>query len=410
MSFLRTYIFIILTALGSIFLIFQFFIYGPPALSGVMDTTFKDAGYDFHSLYFGGKRMVIGDNLYYAEKQEYKNVHEIPGIFVYPPLMAAFFAPLSYIPLQQSFLFFDFLSLVIFFVLLYRLSSKDFLNNPWFIVLSIAVFLLSPVLLLHLERGQTDILVMSMVYLSLAAFQKNKSVFSGFWIGIAASLKVTSLIFLPYFFLKDKNAFWSSVVTIILSSLFFKFDIWFDFFKKFGTFVSNYSSGIVSNSLFGVFRNHYTESYFSESSLHLVYLFVVAVILFAVFIFFYLSRGSRKYQLYEYGILTSLIIIIPSVAWIYNGVYSIFILASYWSIRSRNDLNKLLYFIFDIFAYILLAQPIMYSHLRDFGIYHIFSIRPLLYLCFITLLIYVMLKEYLKENDIRFLLKSNSSL
>lgn len=399
MAFLRRYIFIILTITGAAFLFLQLLMKGPIALSGVVDTTFRNPGRDFNSLYYGGRRMLVGDNLYFTEKQLLKTTEETPGAFVYPPLMAEIFVPISSIPLKQSYLVFDILSFGILFLVLYKFSSKEVLDDRRFFIVSFLVLILSPILILHLERGQTDILVMSMIYMSFVAFLREKSIWSGFWVGVAASLKVTPLIFLPYFFLKDKKAFLSSLATIILFSIFFRFEIWVDFLRKLKIFSGGFSSGIASNSLFGIFHNHYTEYYLSASSLHLTLLSVVALLLILIFTFIFLVRNSRDYILREYGILSSLIIIIPSVAWLYNGVYSIFILAAYWIIRSKESLNKWTYFVFDILAYILLSQPIMSTLLREFAIYHIFSLRPIIYLLFIVLIMRETMRDYFSKNN-----------
>lgn len=393
MEFFRKYIFVILTTLGILFLIFQATVIEINPVSGVIDTSSSRInGGDYRSYYFTSKHLLAGDNIYFTEKQNIKYPQEPTDAFVYPPLMAALFAPLSVVPLKDSYFVFTVLSVIIFLLSVYVLSRKVPQSN-FFFWLSVIAFLSSPILVLHLDRGQTDIVILLLLICSLVTFLEKKSVSAGILVGIASALKVTPLIFLPYFFLKDKKAFWSSIITLSTFSVFFSISAWADFLERISSFAGNVSSGNLSNSLLGVFYNRYVSDYYSYGEASLFYLCIIIIILGVTFFSIYKNKDLIKFTLLEFGIVSTFMMIIPSVSWAYNGVHSLFLLAGYWSIRFNGSLNKWTYFIFDILVYLLLSQPILSPLVRDYSIYHIFSLRPLIYLCFVALFIYLIHKE-----------------
>jgi len=413
MDFFRKYIFVILTVLGILFLTFQVAIWNSNPFSGVIDTSSaRTIGGDYRSYYFTSKHFIAGDNIYFSSQQSIKFDQEQVDTFVYPPLMAVLFVPLGLLPFFGSYLFFITLSILLFLLSVYFLSRK-LPNSNSFLWLSIVAFFSSPIIILHFDRGQTDIVILSLLVASLWLFLKKKSVLSGVLVGVVASLKVTPLIFLPYFFIRDRKAFWSSVITIAVVFACFRINIWADFWERFRGFAGSVSSGNMSNSLFGVFYNKNFFDYYSYDAALLVYLCVVALVLITTFFFIYKNKIPSKFVLLEYGIMTTFMMILPPVSWVYNGVHSLFLLATYWSVRFNGSLNKWTYFFFDILVYLLLSQPLLSPLVRNFSIYHIFSLRPIIYLCFVALFIYLIHKEKINEYIVKLKLSkfySNSFL
>lgn len=397
MDFIRKYIFVVLTALGALFLFLYFVFGGINPLSGVIDTSGSSVvGGDYRSYYFAAEHFMAGDNIYFSEKQNIKYPQEPEDRFVYPPLRAMLFIPMTFVPLMSSYVIFIVLSVVIFLLTIYFLS-KELPNRRRFLLLSFIAFLASPILVLHFERGQTDIIILFLVVASFLALLKNKSILAGVFVGIATSLKITPLIFLPYFFIKDKKAFWSSVVTIVAVFTCFSGSVLIDFFQKIRDFSSGVSSGNLSNSMAGVLNNNFVSEYFPHSFLMPTYIGAITMILVATFFFVYKNKVIGKFTLLEYGIMSTFMMIIPSTSWAYNGVHSLILFAGYWSVRFNGSLSKWWYFFFDILVYISMSQPLLSPLLRDFPIHHIFSLRPLIYLCFVALFIYLIHKGEINE-------------
>lgn len=393
MDFFKKNIFAILTVLGVLLLIVQALFLSINPFSGVIDLSSGwNFGGDHRSYYFAGKHFLAGDDIYYSDLQVIKFAGEPQQSFVYPPLMAVFFVPLGFLPLFSSYIFLSVLSITLLFLSLLFLS-KNLPKSKLFIFWTSVALLSSPILALHMDRGQTDIVILFLVAASFLALFKKKSIFSGILVGLAASLKVTPLIFLPYLFIRDRMAFWSSVVTIVVISACFGVDVWVEFLARIHDFSNSVSSGNLSNSFLGVFANKYLFDYYSYATISLACAGVLLLILSFTFFFIYKNSAAQKFVLLEYGVISTFMIIIPSVAWAYNGVHSLFLLAGYWSIRFNGSLNKWVYFFFDILVYLLISQPLLSPFVRDFPIYHIFSLRPLMYLCFVALFIYIIHKE-----------------
>ena len=391
--FIRKYIFVILTALGILFMLFQTTFLGVGPFAGVLTGPYP-AGNAYGTYYFGAKHFSAGDNVYFKSKQNIKFIGAPPDEYVYPPFMVAFFVPFGLLPFISSYYLFISISLILFLLSIYFLS-RILPKRKLFFWLAVIAFFSSPIMVSQLYTGEPDILILSLVVASFIFSMRKKSILSGILIGLGALLKLTPLIFLPYFFIKDRKAFWSSTITIAAISACFSPSMWADFFKRISGFASTISSGNFSNSLLGVLYNKYTQNYFSYATFHLIFLCLIALILGAVFFFIYKNKDpDRKSLLLEYGILSSFMIIIPPVALLYNGVHLLIPLAAYWSIRFKGILNKWTYFIFDILVYLLISQPMMSPFLRNFAIYHIFSLRPIILLCFVGLFIYIINKKY----------------
>ncbi len=397
MIFFQKYIFVILTSIGVLFLLLPMMVGHINPFAGTLGVSqVRIANQDYNSYYHAAKRFLESDNIYFADKQVIKFDNEVANAFVYPPLMTFVFVPFSFLSYAISYYLFFIFSVLVFLGALFLLSRRVPHSNSYFWVFLIAYFL-SPILVLHLVRGQTDILVLFLVALSFIFFQDKKNILAGVAVGIAASLKLTPMIFLPYFYKKDKKVFWSSIFTIAFFIPWFGLKIWSDFLIKINSFSKIVSSGNLSNSLFGLLYNKYTFNYYSYNAAKIFYVILIMLALLLIFLFIYKNKSLKNHVLLEYAVLSSFMMIVPPVAWVYNGVYSLFLLTAYWSIRFNNSLSKKMYIFFDILVYLIISQPVLSPLIRNFQIYHIFSLRPLFYLCFTALFVYVMHKN--KPNN-----------
>jgi hypothetical protein len=219
---------------------------------------------------------------------------------------------------------------------------------------------------------------------------------------MAALFKFTPIIFLPYFFFKNIKVFLSSVLTIAIGSVVLNVHNIISFFQALLNFAGNtYSSSIFSNGLFGVFYNRLTKELFTFSTSKSV--FMVAALLIVAGFFYYLIKNIRSYQkasvsqdknnvltMMEFAFLLSIMILLPNLSWIYNGVYLLFMVVAYWLVRERGLVVRAQ--LWDGLLYLILAQPLLLGFFQQLPLSVIFALRPVYILIFFVFLFRVYLK------------------
>ncbi len=377
-----------------LFVIFQSIIMGispiSGALVGVDSGPDRKVGLDFHSYYYSAKHLHGGDSLYFAEKQKLHFEKELKNFFVYPPLMAVLFTPFSYFQFELSFLLYTVFCIAIFIVTIILLSESLYEKRVFSAVVLFSFFS-SPLLIMHLDRGQTDVIILFLLTLSYISLRNDRNITVGILIGFAASLKITPLIFLPYLFLKSKKAFLSSIATIAIVFLIFPLNYWQEFFEKIFAFSTSISSGIFSNGLLGVISNRYTAAFISPEVSRYIFFAIISIIIMVTFIVFFKSINNEKSKeliIVDFAILSSLMIIIPPTSWVYNGVLLSLLFAGYWTIRFSKFLGKRMIILFDLLGFVLVSQltfsPI-HPFIRSLDLHQLFALRPLIILAFIVL-------------------------
>src|SRR3989338_6743644 len=177
-------------------------------------------GADFNNFYFAAKRLVAGENFYIVNNSAQSLPGELAGgaaRFIYPSLLAYLFVPFSFFSLNTAFYLYTFFAIVLLLVSVYLLS-RLLPDGKLFSYAAVALLIFSPIVWLHLERGQTDAVVLFL--LTAACFLLTRGYFKsvGLFVGLAALFKFTQLIFIPYMFLKNRKAFWASIITLVAGS------------------------------------------------------------------------------------------------------------------------------------------------------------------------------------------------
>ncbi|OGG85458.1 hypothetical protein A2392_00080 [Candidatus Kaiserbacteria bacterium RIFOXYB1_FULL_46_14] len=353
----------------------------------VGDLTF---GGDYRTYYTGGLDIMKGGAHLYDRHLWSPLFNSYIGGFVYPPLMALYFVPFSLLPFALSYIIHSILSiglLIASCVLLSRLLTSPKL----FCVIALPSFFLSPIFVLHLDRGQTDIMVSFLLVAALYQLHFHRSLSSGFFLGIAAALKVTPIIFLAYLLWRDRKAFFVATGTIIASIVIFPINLYGTFLRELSAFASGTSSGHLSNSIQGVFFYQTIPEFFPLLALISVFLIVSVVAL-----FLFLSKPKHTdpiILLMISGILVTFMMIAPSTAWAYNGVHSLILFAAYWEIRTRKLISNGLVFVFDILAFCALSAPLLLEVVRSSPLRAPFVFRPLVFFAFLILFAYVLLRQ-----------------
>jgi alpha-1,2-mannosyltransferase len=156
---------------------------------------------DFEVYRLGGQH-VLGSGLY-SSSVPFQTRH-LP--FTYPPLAAFLFWPVSHLTTFAGGLIWDAIDLValtaLIAVSIAAAKGRNVVSSDWRTALLLLIpvgFLLFPVRL-DLELGQINVLLVLMVVADLAAglSWRGKRLPKGVLTGLAAALKLTPLIFLPY--------------------------------------------------------------------------------------------------------------------------------------------------------------------------------------------------------------------
>src|SRR3989338_1675513 len=352
-------------------------------------------GADFNNFYFAAKRLVAGENFYLVNNPAQSLPGELAGgaaRFIYPPLLAYLFVLFSFFSLNTAFYLYTFFVIVLLSVSVYLLS-RLLPDGKLFLYAAVALLVFSPIVWFHLERGQTDVVVLFL--LTAACFLLAKGYFKsvGLFVGLAALFKFTPLIFIPYLFLKNRKAFWASIATLTIGSFVLGAGWLKYFFLSLKSFAGGFiSSSIFSNSLAGVFYNRLTRVYLPFEATQKIYLILVLVLVAAVFVFLYRSlkrdnKNDPEHILPEWALLSAGLILLPNISWFYNGVHLLILLAAWWCLREKNLLSPARSVAGDILMYLILAQPLLLPFFQTVPGSLLFVLRPV-YVIVLLLMIF----------------------
>lgn len=215
--------------------------------------------------------------------------------------------------------------------------------------------------------------------------------------GLAALLKLTPLIFLPYFLIRDRKSFYWALLTGIIGTLVTGIKNNLDFLKTISHLASGATSGVYSNSFLGVIYNKYTYSLLSFNEAKYLFWAIIAIVL--VFIFYSVysnfKRGlwSRQIILSEFGALACLMIAIPPVSWLYNGVHLVIIFAAYWALRpTLLAKSKYLWVLLqDLLFFLVFSLPVLFYLPASLSKY--FSLRALYIIILAVIILYLSQKN-----------------
>ena len=173
------------------------------------------------AVYLLGGRNLVDGRLYQVA------LPQLPHLpFTYPPFAALVFAPLSALPQRGAQVIWALINVVALFALvaLALRAARPELGRQrllmWSLVLMQPAYLIEPV---HLTFGfgQVNIVLATMVLGDLTARLRvgNRTLPRGVLVGIAASIKLVPLVFVPYLFLtRQTRAAWVSLGTFVVCS------------------------------------------------------------------------------------------------------------------------------------------------------------------------------------------------
>lgn len=335
-------------------------------------------GSDYHFFYYAGLKASQGKNFYFASPNEPNpNELSLPHFivqFVYPPLMAYFFIPFSLLPFYVSLIVYSMFTIALFMWSIYILSS--FMRKKmWYFIIAALVFLFSPFFFLHLDHGQTNVPVIFLLSLCLLFYLKKKYKITGLLLAAAIMFKLMPIVFLPYFFIKNKTVFYSTLVFLAFFTLWFGFDMLTDFMAATFSFgADSINAGGWSASLGGLFYNRFTYHLLSLSQAQTIALTLILIISAAFYYLTYRMNRIKKIAdadnsliLLEFGTLMFFVSFFPTASGLHNGLYYLFMFTAYWNMRPALST-----------AYDFLLQALFYLSISQWLLFPIFGSQPMM--------------------------------
>lgn len=193
-------------------------------------------GVDYLATYVASKSLLDGHNIYLNNASlgdEYKDPFAGGGDsrYSYPPLQAFLLAPLSIFSstfsYENSYFVWSIISKILILVSIFLISRLVKYKKTAFVFLTV-FYGLSSFFWFHIERGQTDSLLLFFMSLSIYLYlEKRKIAWSALFFSLAILLKVFPLIFIPFFILRKEYKFLIYTLIFSLTITFITgFDYW----------------------------------------------------------------------------------------------------------------------------------------------------------------------------------------
>jgi hypothetical protein len=191
---------------------------------------------DFFAYYNAGGRYLRHDNPYFWGKDT--QGQPIISDFIYPPTVLPVFSLLSRMPYDLARLVWLITYGLTYAGILYWIS-RSFLPE-WrnvFLVLGIGFSMASFPLLSHIEHGQVDVFVISLILASYLCYARGKRLMAAILLAVATLIKVSPGFLLIYFvlFRRDFRFLFmfagSLAVMALISLIFVPFGWWLDYFR-----------------------------------------------------------------------------------------------------------------------------------------------------------------------------------
>jgi Gpi18-like mannosyltransferase len=306
---------------------------------GFFTNTLRRGMNDFNVVHRAATRILHKENLYNFQDGHY--------LYKYSPFFALLVAPIGLLPRSVAgFLWLLGMCVCLFFVI--KMAKKMIIGDKpppaYFYLLSL--LLASKFLVREITLGQTDFLILLLIFLCLHFVQHEKEFLAGIFFALSALIKPTSLIFIPYFLYKKRFKATVSAITMSLVFLLFPsfvYGFWGNMnllsgWKKIMSVSSPPLLAVDMNqSIFAFFYRLFTSAPYEVNILNLNYTVVNALIYATIVGFFlfllFLNKKSKVTQesfvhnkeSVEYSFLFIFMALFSPLGWFQN--YSSSILA-----------------------------------------------------------------------------------
>jgi Gpi18-like mannosyltransferase len=181
---------------------------------GFLRNTLRRGMNDFNVVHRAGTRFLHKVNLYNFQDGHY--------LYKYSPFFALLVAPIGLLPRSVAG-FFWLLGMCVCLFFVIKMAKQMMMGDKsppeYFYVLSL--LLASKFLVREITLGQTDFLILLLIFLCLYFVQHEKEFLAGIFLALSILIKPTSLIFIPYFLYKKRFKVTVSAITMSLVFLLF---------------------------------------------------------------------------------------------------------------------------------------------------------------------------------------------
>jgi hypothetical protein len=179
-------------------------------------------GIDFKAYYIAADMLRKGKDFYDVEQQELEvEARGLPpneSFYIYPPLLAILFVPLTTLPIHTAAQLWFFLNLVLYgvsLVVLWRALKLGQMSKNLPLLWTLA-FLFPPALF-TLYKGQVNIVILLLLVVTYWLCTRGSERASGLVLGVAAMIKVIPICLLPYLAWRKRYKLCAaSVVTMVV--------------------------------------------------------------------------------------------------------------------------------------------------------------------------------------------------
>jgi hypothetical protein len=196
------------------------------ALKGLNDSldhargTGTVGGIDFKAYYIAADMLRAGKDFYDVQQQaEEVQARGLPlneSYYIYPPLLAIVFVPLTVLPMQEAAQVWFFLNMALYVLSLVIITRVLDLNRyrEALPLLWILAFLFPPALF-TMYKGQVNIVILLLLALTYWLCTRHRQVPAGLALGVATMVKIIPVLLLPYAFWKKRYALGLTAVSAI---------------------------------------------------------------------------------------------------------------------------------------------------------------------------------------------------
>jgi hypothetical protein len=177
-------------------------------------------GIDFKAYYIAADMLRSGKDFYDVQQQaEEVQARGLPlneSYYIYPPLLAIIFVPLTALPMEQAAQVWFFLNMALYalsLVIIWR-ALKLSRHSAILPLLWILAFLFPPALF-TLYKGQVNIVILLLLAVTYWLSARDRQVLAGLALGVATMIKIIPVLLLPYAFWKRRYALGLTAVATI---------------------------------------------------------------------------------------------------------------------------------------------------------------------------------------------------
>jgi hypothetical protein len=318
---------------------------------GFLRNTLRHGMNDFNVVHRAGTRILHRENLYNFADGHY--------LYKYSPFFALLVAPMGLLPHSYAEFFWLLgMCICLFFILTMakRMIMGDKSPPEYFYVLSL--LLASKFLTREITLGQTDFLILLLIFLCLNFVQHEKEFLGGIFLALSVLIKPTSLIFILYFLYKKRfkvtgSAMAMSLIFLLLPSLVYGFSGNMNLLFDWKNIMSVSSPPLLANdmnqSIFAFFYRLLISAPYEVNILNLshttasalIYATIICLFLFLLF----LNRRSRvieksfvnNKESIEYSLLLIFMALFSPLGWFQNyssSLLAIMILV-YYALKTK---------------------------------------------------------------------------